>query len=567
MKTIITPEKAAIDANIEEIESTYFDNFTQSKKRGNAFQYLCLSILCDIDYDDIDDEDIIDGNDEEGIDIIHHEEIGDKISISIINCKSSKTSGYSAVELTKIKEGLEYIFYKAKSQYNLLNNIKFINKINFIREKKQDIINVNVYYCVFNGETVADNVKRKIKEINDWFNIYFSSQYPNSSFNFTLINAKYLFSLQNKNKESLKDEKIELDIYDKGKVIHPEVLLSDGIKGYLATFYAKDISKIVEKYDDKLFEKNIRGWLKTKIRTNNEILETCTGANSHLFWFMNNGITIVGDEVFPCKDKGKWTIKNLQIVNGQQTARTIYEAYKNNELKEDVKIMCRIYEAKSPDFINLITKATNTQTSIGSRDLISNDSKQKAISDLFSRFEYFYQTQRGQIKPRGRKFKKTITNKKLAQIVLAMLCSKPSLARKNIQDIFFNPINYYNDIFDRDPKILLLAFLVFNFCNKRKNINNPIKYYGVLHLARILWYIIGDSLKVDIDKSISSLEGNKIKLASFYSKSAKILKDLLKEEKVKKDNFSSYLSRSAFDDTLTKYLYKNQKDILKDTVY
>jgi len=31
MKTIITPEKAAIDANIEEIESTYFDNFTQSK--------------------------------------------------------------------------------------------------------------------------------------------------------------------------------------------------------------------------------------------------------------------------------------------------------------------------------------------------------------------------------------------------------------------------------------------------------------------------------------------------------------------------------------------------------
>lgn len=556
MKTKISPEKAAIDANIEEIESSYFNNISQPKRRGNAFQYLCLSILCDIDYEDIDDEDIVDGNDEEGIDIIHHEEVGDKISISIMNCKSSKTNNFSSRELTNISHGLKYIFSEKRDVYSQLQNSKLKNKITFIRNEKLNITEVNVFYCAFNGDKIEENVKRKINEINTWFTIYFQSQFPGASFNIKCINICDLFILQNKCKESLKNEIIELEIYDKGKTINPDLELSDGTKGFITTFYAKDISKIVGSYSDKLFEKNIRGWLKTKITTNYEILETCTGDKSNLFWFMNNGITIVGDYVFPDRDKEKWIIRNLQIVNGQQTARTIYEAYKNGNLKEDVRIMCRIYQSQIDDFINMITKTTNTQTSIGSRDLMSNDSKQKAISDLYLKDGYFYQTQRGQRKPTVKNLKRTITNKKLAQIGLAILCSRPSLARKNIQDVFFNPSKYYNDIFNNDPKLLLLSFLVYNYCYIKKNINNPVKYYGDLHIARIIWHLEKNNLTKDINNSISLFESNKIKIYSTYLKSVKILKELLNDEKVKNENFSSYLSRIDFDSKLTEKLYK-----------
>ena len=90
--------------------------------------------------------------------------------------------------------------------------------------------------------------------------------------------------------------------------------------------------------------------------------------------------------------------------------------------------------------INKIAKATNSQSSIGSRDLMSNELEQIAIEKVFNKLNYYYERQKGQIKP-SKKFKKEINSKKLAQISLAMICNKPSLARKNIEDNFLIKIN------------------------------------------------------------------------------------------------------------------------------
>jgi len=48
------------------------------------------------DINDIEDEDIIDGSDEEGVDIIHLDKSETSIVISIFNCKSSEKNNYSS---------------------------------------------------------------------------------------------------------------------------------------------------------------------------------------------------------------------------------------------------------------------------------------------------------------------------------------------------------------------------------------------------------------------------------------------------------------------------------------
>lgn len=556
----LPPEQSAINLDIEQIESDIFANEKiPEKRRSRAFQYLCLSILCDLDINEIEDEDIIDGRDEEGVDIVNLNRLKDNIVVSIFNCKSSEKSNYSANDLTKLGRGLEYIFEEKQEVYKELKNSKLVKKIADIRDDKGAVVEVNVYYCVFNGRVPSENVKRKESEIRDRYIKFLKSQYPNAKFNIVLCNTDCLFEIKTKRNESLRNTTIKILYYDRDKIMRPEVQTGE-ITGYLTTVKGEEIAKLVEEYGDKLFEKNVRGWLKFK-QSNKDIYNSCI-TNSETFWFKNNGITIIGDKVIADDDKAHCMIRNLQIVNGQQTARMIFEAYKDGKLNPDVKVMCRIFQGGDPSFINQVAKSTNSQLSIGSRDLMSNDPLQIAIGENFEKLGFFYERQRGQEKPR-KKLKRIISSKKLAQVSLAILCKRPSLARKNIEDNFFNKNKYYDQIFDRNPKELLLAYLIFEYCNQKSkaNQNDELKYFGALHIARIIWEYKEKSFLNSIDSILKKIEAGKINLENIYKKASRILRNILNKKK-KEGDFTSlghYLSRVELDELLNTKLSNLRK--------
>lgn len=551
----LPPEQSAVNLDIEQMENDIFtDEKRLEKRRGKAFQYLCLSILCDLNINEIDDEDIVDGRDEEGIDMINLDGLtDDKIVVSIFNCKSSERSNYSANDLTKLGRGLEYVFEERDRVYTKLGNRKLVKKIADIRDNKEGVVGVNVYYCVFKGEKLPENVKRKESEIKSRYIKFLKSQYPNAKFNLIIANSKYLFDKKIERNESLRNITIKIPYYDKDKKMRPEVQTGE-IIGYLMTVKGKEIARLVDDYGDKLFEKNVRGWLKFK-KSNKDIYDSCTTKNSDDFWFMNNGITIIGDNVTVDDDKAQCKVKNLQIVNGQQTARMVYEAQKDGKLKPDVKVMCRVFQGGDPDFINKVAKSTNSQLSIGSRDLMSNDPIQIAIGETFGKLGFFYERQRGQEKPKE-KFKKTISSKRLAQVSLAILCNKPSLARKNIEDNFFNKNKNYYQIFERDPKELLSAYFVFEFCDQKSKINrkNELQYFGALHIGRIIWEYNQKLFSTNSEAVLKKFETEKINLESDYKKAYKVLKKILKN----KDYVSigHYLSRIELDDFISAELSK-----------
>ena len=545
----LSPEEASINLDIEKIENEFYSKErSNSLKRGKAFQHLCFSIICEKDLNDLNDEDIIDGSDEEGIDILFIEELNSDFYVKILNCKSSLSNNFSANDLTLLKTGLQYVFEEPKSTVRKFPNIKLRDKIEKIRSNHDRIKRIDVFYCVFKGSKVEPNVGRKKQEINKRYSDFIKAQYPYSEFNAHLISSKDLFAIRIKNQESLRGVEVQIPYYDTSLMIRPIITTEEGVKGYITTIKAEEIAKLVDQYGDKLFEKNIRGWLKFN-KKNHEIYDSCISNESALFWFLNNGITIIGDRVFPSDHAGVWKITNLQIVNGQQTARMIFEAWKNKLLKKNVTVMCRIYEANGLGFITKITKATNSQSSIGSRDLMSNESKQLAIQIYFKKLGYFYERQRGENKPSW-EYKSIITSAKLAQVSLAILCKKPSLARKNIEDNFFNPQKYYNEIFDRNPNELVLAYLLYKYCDDLKNETDQIAYFGVLHIARIMWEYLSNELKKDIENSIQLMEKGELMIKKEYNKAVRHLTDLIKEQ-LDENSAGNYLSRIEVDE----YIY------------
>lgn len=546
----LSPEQVSINLDIEAFESEYFDEVkSASRRRGKAFQHLCYSIISIIDPLDIPEEDIIDGKDEEGIDIIAIIESDSEMIVNIFNCKSSFTNNFSAKDLTLFKNGLQYIFEEKRSVIEKLTNIRLKYKIDQIRNNQDKIRQINLYYCVFNGSQHESNVKAKVDEITERYRKLLKGQYPFAEFNFELLGSKELFDLKIRNSESLRNVDVIISYYDLDRMARPEITAEDGTKGYITTIRAEEIGRLVEKYGDKLFEKNIRGWLRYN-KKNTEIYNSCISDDSGLFWFLNNGITIVGDKVFPRDHKGIWQIKNLQIVNGQQTARMIYEAYKENKLKKNVTLTCRIYEASDGNFIKKITKATNSQSSIGLRDLMSNDLKQIALEKYLAQYNYFYERQSGENKNKDN-YKQAITSKKLAQISLAVLCKKPSLARKNIEDNFFNPQKYYYEIFDRNPDELLIAYNLFKYCDELKDESDEISYFGVLHIARILWEFLRVELSKDYKRSIEELENGSLKIKKEYLRAKNLLQDII-DKVIGENNMGNFLSRIEVDELLFK---------------
>jgi hypothetical protein len=327
------------------------------------------------------------------------------------------------------------------------------------------------------------------------------------------------------------------------------------IRGALVTINGLEIARLVNKYGDNLFEKNVRDEIKES-KTNKDIIhfiENSAKEKQGKFWFLNNGITMICDKVQEIgTSNNKLELLNPQIVNGQQTAFCLKEVDDRGKLERNVKVICRIVETDNYEFAKEIAKTSNTQTKIDAGDLISNDSKQIAISSFLASRGYFYKRKKGGTKPRDG-FKNRITKKMLAKVSMALINRKPTVARIATTGKLFD--EEYDRLFDRDPKELLLASLIHKYCQKqaRKQKRNVFIRTTVLHIASILWQILqseNENFKQKVDSMIGSLETKKDRILN-YKKAIEILKAIIRREaKINRKPFAKYIETKDFQSFL-----------------
>jgi len=235
--------------------------------------------------------------------------------------------------------------------------------------------------------------------------------------------------------------------------------------------------------EHKLFSENIRGFLGYN-PTNKKIRETLDGEDSLYFPFLNNGITILCDDlVIPRNPQvGEYLIEciNPVIVNGLQTTKVIYDIYKKDKSKlDEVYVTIRLYETKSQELIGKITEATNTQSPINFRDKISNKDFHRYTKQLFENKNIAYITKRGETftNKLSKEMKDSITSEKVIKFWYSTFYEKPDIAKDSLSKILeevFDATNQENplkELFSGEktsPIYLQLyqSYLIMNYVTK-----------------------------------------------------------------------------------------------------
>lgn len=141
----------------------------------------------------------------------------------------------------------------------------------------------------------------------------------------------------------------------------------------------------------KLFSKNIRNILgSTEV---NESIKATAITNPELFWYFNNGVTLLVSEIEPHRrnsnrgtSRGTFKFSNASVINGAQTVSTLGEVFKNCDTQQDlieklrlIKVPARFIKVNDNDnteIASLITRANNHQNRVLGRDFASQHVEQ-----------------------------------------------------------------------------------------------------------------------------------------------------------------------------------------------
>lgn len=264
------------------------------------------------------------------------------------------------------------------------------------------------------------------------------------------------------------------------------------IESWVLTMSGQDIARLYDKAGDRLFARNIRGFLgDTAI---NEGMRGTLHTEPHDFWYFNNRITIVCDSARKTAERGTAILRvtNPQIINGQQTTRTLHRSP-----SKDASVMVRVIsvargqERSHEEFEALVSKivaATNWQNAILPSDLRSNDTRQVSLQRDFAKLRYHYVRKRQPKKEAkrllGNQHWFRIKKDELAQLVAA--CEfDPVTVRSGKEGLFKQP--YYDRIFDGRSVREYLSIFWLGRVAKYQGAGIPDRAYAKWHVLHFLW--------------------------------------------------------------------------------
>jgi hypothetical protein len=273
-----------------------------------------------------------------------------------------------------------------------------------------------------------------------------------------------------------------------------------GIESWILTMSGKDVGKLYDTAGDRLFARNIRGFL-GNTAINDGMRATLLREAEH-FWYFNNGITIVCNSARKTAERGQAVLRvaNPQVINGQQTSRML-----NKAPQKMASVLLRVIsiprdeatgDARFEQLVSNIVAATNWQNAILASDLRSNDTRQVALERDMARFRYHYlrkrQTKAEAKKLLGNQHWFRIKKEELAQAVAA--CEfDPDVVRSGKEGLFKNP--YYDEIFDGRPPYQYLSAYWLSRVVKYNASGFPDRAYAKWHVLHFLWSRLGVELK------------------------------------------------------------------------
>jgi hypothetical protein len=331
---------------------------------------------------------VVDGGDDNGIDAIFYSAINR--TMIIVQSKWSKTGAGEpdSAGVAKFCTGVRDLFNLNFERFNA----KIIGKQNEIEralgeyDTKYELIFIDTCTASDLGVHSSRHIDDLLIEMNNTGDDNAENLVTFSRLNQSKVHSSLAMSAGNA------PISIELGLTNWGQITDP-------YKAYYGMVSGNEVVEWWKSYNNRLFEKNIRQVLgKTDV---NEEIEKTLAESPELFWYYNNGITIIADKIEKSiigagsRDLGSFKLTNVAIVNGAQTVSSIGRYGIENADSanlESVKVSLRMIQlSESPaDFDKEITKCNNRQNRIENRDFVSQDPEQMRIKTelLIDEIEY-----------------------------------------------------------------------------------------------------------------------------------------------------------------------------------
>lgn len=178
--------------------------------------------------------------------------------------------------------------------------------------------------------------------------------------------------------------------------------------------------------DIRVLFDNVRGFiLQSKYNKN---IESTLETEPSKFFFFNNGITIVADNISSTEinsgKKVKLEISNFQVLNGGQTLRTVHIFNKKNkqnivEKLSNAEVLVRLLNITDDALKGRIGEYTNSQNSINERDLKSLRPEQVKLEEILSSNKILYIRKKGDVGQVDMEYDYSVSMELLGQILWA----------------------------------------------------------------------------------------------------------------------------------------------------
>jgi len=273
-----------------------------------------------------------------------------------------------------------------------------------------------------------------------------------------------------------------------------------GITSWIFSVLGSDIAALYKSVGVRLFARNIRGFL--GITDINRGMQATIEDEPQLFWYFNNGITIVCDEARKIERRGADTLRitNAQIINGQQTTRCLALNPRN-----DAEVLVKLVEiprdsqeshAKYSHVVSEIVSATNWQNAITASDLKANDYEQVRLEREFRKINYQYlrkKMSKSEARRNSRnRYRFFIKKEDIARSVGACILD-PYEVRLGKDRIFENDV--YDKIFDGKPASEYLAHYWLDRVVKYWCRNDSRRGYARWIALNFLWTHLGQYMR------------------------------------------------------------------------
>lgn len=239
-------------------------------------------------------------------------------------------------------------------------------------------ISFNFYYVSL-GDTPHPNVLSHVDSLKELVKY----NYPESEVNVSFTSADELLRMYN----SECDTTAQIDFVEL-----PICLSEDDFIGLIKLdSYFNFITNEKNELNKSLFNSNIRDYQGNN-SVNSSIANTLLKNSSVNFWWLNNGVTIISEEIGRHGNKSL-LVKNPQIVNGLQTSREIFSffsEYPNMMESEWRSVLIRIINPKNEEIRDQIIFSTNNQTNIPKSSLRVTDPIHLQIELFFKNKGLFY---------------------------------------------------------------------------------------------------------------------------------------------------------------------------------